>query len=97
MLALFVADKSLIVERSKYYLGRSTHCLVNHRASFHDNTSTKALAVDRLKKTMECISCGPLSTDRLEINESGLVKLKTIRITWTRCTAMHSKISWERN
>jgi hypothetical protein len=57
-------------------LAKGHRCFSVNGFSLHANTSTNTLARDSLRKLVEYISRGPLSNERLEITESGQVKLK---------------------
>ena len=57
-------------------LAKGHRCFSINGFSLHANTSTNTLARDSLRKLVEYISRGPLSNERLEITESGQVKLK---------------------
>jgi len=66
-------------------LAKGHRCFSINGFCLHGNTSTNTLARDRLRKLMEYISRGPLAKERLEITESGQVKLtlKTAYINGT--------------
>ena len=57
-------------------LAKGHRCFSINGFSLHANTSTNALARHRLSNLVEYISRGPLSNERLEITQSGNVKLK---------------------
>ena len=57
-------------------LAKGHRCFSINGFSLHANTSTNTLARDSLRKLVEYISRGPLSNERLEITDSGRVKLK---------------------
>ena len=57
-------------------LAKGHRCFSINGFSLHANTSNSTLARDSLRKLVEYISRGPLSNERLEITESGQVKLK---------------------
>ena len=57
-------------------LAKGHRCFSINGFSLHANTSTNTLARDGLRKLVEYISRGPLSNERLEITESGQVRLK---------------------
>jgi len=57
-------------------LAKGHRCCSINGFSLHANTSTNTLARDSLRKLVEYISRGPLSNERLEITESGQVKLE---------------------
>ena len=57
-------------------LAKGHRCFSINGFSLHANTSTNALARERLSKLVEYIARGPLSNERLEITQFGNVKLK---------------------